>query len=104
MTTNSAVFLMYHEIELADRPLCRSEAGYIRYAIPLDEFRSQIASIRELALAEVSVTEALQFSRPAVAITVDDGCETDLLTVAPVLAEFGFGATFYTSPGLLGTR
>ena len=34
MGTNSAVFLMYHEIELADRPLSQSEAGYVRYVIP----------------------------------------------------------------------
>ncbi|MBO0910670.1 MAG: polysaccharide deacetylase family protein [Acidobacteria bacterium] len=104
MGTNSRVFLMYHEIELADRPLRRSEAGYLRYAIPQGEFRRQMAAIRELALAGVSVTEALQFSGPAVAITVDDGSETDLLTVAPLLREFGFCATFYASPGLLGKR
>jgi peptidoglycan/xylan/chitin deacetylase (PgdA/CDA1 family) len=104
MGTNSAVFLMYHEIELADRPLCQSEAGYIRYVIPRDEFRSQIAAIRELALAGVSVSEALQFSSPAVAITVDDGCETDLLTIAPLLEEFGFRATFYTTPGFFGKK
>jgi len=104
MGTHSAVFLMYHEIELAGRPLCRPEAGYTRYVIPHQEFRSQIAAMRELALAGVSVSEALRFSSPAVAITVDDGCETDLITVAPLLAEFGFGATFYTSPGLLGKK
>jgi len=104
MGANSAVFLMYHEIELADRPLCRPDAGYTRYAIPRDEFRLQIAAIRELAFSGVSVTEALEFSRSAVAITVDDGCETDLLVVAPLLAEFGFRATFYASPGLLGKK
>jgi peptidoglycan/xylan/chitin deacetylase (PgdA/CDA1 family) len=39
-----------------------------------------------------------------VAITVDDGCETDLLTVAPLLEEFGFRATFYTTPGFFGKK
>ena len=37
-----------------------------------------------------------------VCITFDDGCETDLLAAAPILKEFGFGATFYITVGFLG--
>jgi peptidoglycan/xylan/chitin deacetylase (PgdA/CDA1 family) len=97
----SAVFLMYHEIALPQRQVCQSEPGYLRYVISLDEFKKQMSTIRELGLRGASVSEALQFSVPSVAITVDDGCETDLLAIAPVLREFQFRATFYITAGFL---
>jgi len=102
MPEPATVFLMYHELQLPNRNLCQSEPGYARYVISLDEFRSQMSAIQEMGLQGISVTNALKFSTPAVAITVDDGCETDLLATAPVLREFGFGATFYVAAGLLG--
>jgi peptidoglycan/xylan/chitin deacetylase (PgdA/CDA1 family) len=48
------------------------------------------------------VDHALLFDSSTVAITFDDGSETDLLIAAPVLREFGFGATFYVTTGFLG--
>jgi peptidoglycan/xylan/chitin deacetylase (PgdA/CDA1 family) len=101
MRGSSAVFLMYHEITLPQRQVCQSEPGYLRYVISLDEFKKQMSAIRELGLRGASVKEALQFSAPCVAITVDDGCETDLLAIAPVLKEIRFGATFYVTAGFL---
>jgi len=100
--TMSTVFLMYHEIELPNRKFCQSEPGYVRYVISIDEFRAQMSAIRESGLGGVSLSEALSFSSPAVALTIDDGCETDLLAIAPVLKQFGYGATFYITAGLLG--
>jgi len=99
--TMSTVFLMYHEIELPNRKFCQSEPGYVRYVISIDEFRAQMSAIRESGLCGVSLSEALSFSSPAVALTIDDGCETDLLAIAPVLKQFGYGATFYITAGLL---
>jgi peptidoglycan/xylan/chitin deacetylase (PgdA/CDA1 family) len=93
---------MYHELELPNRDFCQSEPGYVRYVISAEEFRSQMSAIQEAGLQGTSVTSALRFSSPGVAITVDDGCETDLLAAAPVLKQFGFGATFYVTAGLLG--
>ena len=37
------------------------------------------------------------------ALTFDDGCETDLLTAAPALKQANFNATFYVTVGFLGT-
>ncbi len=37
-------------------------------------------------------------------LTFDDGCETDLITAAPALAESGLHATFYVVSGFLGRR
>jgi peptidoglycan/xylan/chitin deacetylase (PgdA/CDA1 family) len=102
MREPATVFLMYHEIELQGRPLCHSEPGYARYVISIDEFKAHMALIHEQGLRGVSVSEALTFSAPAVAITVDDGCETDVLAIAPVLKEFGYGATFYITTGWVG--
>jgi peptidoglycan/xylan/chitin deacetylase (PgdA/CDA1 family) len=102
MRKPTTVFLMYHEIELPRRGLCQSEPGYVRYVISIDEFKAQMSAIHELGLRGVSVGEALTFSTPAVAITVDDGCETDRLAIAPLLKQFGFGATFYITAGWIG--
>ena len=42
MADRHIVFLMYHELELADRALCQSEPGYARYSLPLATLRSQM--------------------------------------------------------------
>jgi len=101
MSAAATVFLMYHELELPNRRFCQSEPGYVRYVISKQEFREQMAAIREAGLQGLSVTDALKFAAPAVAITVDDGCETDLLAIAPILKQFEFGGTFYVVAGFL---
>jgi peptidoglycan/xylan/chitin deacetylase (PgdA/CDA1 family) len=95
---------MYHELELAGRKLCQFEPGYVRYILPLETFRSQIAWIKESGWRGLNVSEALRYpAEPSVCITFDDGCETDLIAAAPVLREFACNATFYLTAGFLGT-
>jgi peptidoglycan/xylan/chitin deacetylase (PgdA/CDA1 family) len=101
MSAAASVFLMYHELELPNRRFCQSEPGYVRYVISEQEFREQMGAVRAAGLQGLNVTDALKFSTPAVAITVDDGCETDLLATAPILRQFGFGGTFYVVAGFL---
>jgi peptidoglycan/xylan/chitin deacetylase (PgdA/CDA1 family) len=104
MAGKGCVFLMYHEIELPFRPLCQSAPGYVRYILPLETFRSQMAWIKESGWRGLNVGEALRYpAEPSVCITFDDGCETDLIAAAPVLRQFGFNATFYLTAGFLGT-
>ena len=98
----STVFLMYHELELPGRPLCQDDPGYVRYIICAEEFSAQMQEIRNLGLRGLSVSDALKFSEPALCITFDDGCETDLISAAPILKEVGFGATFYAVTGFIG--
>lgn len=99
------VYLMYHELELPGRPLCQSEPGYVRYIISDATFRSQMEWLTSAGMRGMSVSEALTFPpEPGVAITFDDGCETDRLTAAPLLREAGFGATFYITVGFMKNR
>jgi peptidoglycan/xylan/chitin deacetylase (PgdA/CDA1 family) len=100
----SIVYLMYHELELPGRPLCQSEPGYVRYIVTEPAFRSQIEWLKSAGMRGMSVGEALTFSRQGVAITFDDGCETDRIAAAPLLREAGFGATFYITVGFMKNR
>jgi peptidoglycan/xylan/chitin deacetylase (PgdA/CDA1 family) len=109
MSASRIVFLMYHELELPGRKLCQSEPGYVRYILPLETFRQQLAWLKASGWRGLNVGEALRNladtnpAPPSVCITFDDGCETDLIAAAPVLREFGFNATFYLTAGFLGT-
>ena len=104
MAMSRVVFLMYHELELAGRKLCQSEPGYVRYILPLETFRSQMAWMKESGWRGLSVGDAIHYpAEPSVCITFDDGCETDLIAAAPVLHECGFNATFYLTAGFLNT-
>lgn len=99
----SVVFLMYHELEVLGRQLCQFEPGYIRYIVSETDFRSQMSWLQESGWRGVSVGEALAFrDERGVAITFDDGTETDLLTAAPLLESNGHGATFFVTVGYLG--
>jgi hypothetical protein len=100
--SSRTVFLMYHELELPDRAMCQSEPGYVRYVLRAAEFRSQMEFIRDRGGRGVCVSDALNHQPGNVAITFDDGCETDLICAAPMLKEFGFGATFYITTGFIG--
>lgn len=102
MAPGEIVFLMYHELELPGRPLVQSEPGYVRYILSETAFRSQIQWLHENSWRGLSVSEALSYpAEKAVAITFDDGCETDLIAAAPVLLQAGFRATFYVTAGFL---
>jgi peptidoglycan/xylan/chitin deacetylase (PgdA/CDA1 family) len=104
MAPSRIVFLMYHELELPGRKLIQSEPGYMRYILPIETFRSQMQWLKSSGFRGLSVSEAVRYPQEAgVCITFDDGCETDLISAAPVLREFGFRATFYLTAGFLGT-
>src|SRR5579864_5843470 len=103
MAEPGTVFLMYHELELPSRPLCQSDPGYVRYILSLQAFRSQMNWLAQNGWRGLSVGEAVGHSAEnSVAITFDDGSETDLLAAAPILKENGFNATFYVTAGFVG--
>lgn len=102
MGSHGTVCLMYHEIELPGRELCDSDPGYAKYAVSVSNFRWQMQFMKEAGTPGISISQMLSNPGPGVAVTFDDGCETDLLIAAPLLQELGFGATFYLTVGFLG--
>ncbi len=103
MATRSTTFLMYHELRLPGRAMCQSEPGYARYVVPASDFRSQMERLASQGWHGRNVTQAIEsFGDKRVCITFDDGCETDLISAAPVLKELGFGATSYITVKFLG--
>ncbi len=105
MKGQPVVYLMYHEIELAGRPMCHCDPGYQRYVVREKDFEIQMRSLTNSGWHGQSVGEALLHPRlPGVVLTFDDGCETDLLTAAPLIRALGFSATFYVTFGFLGER
>ena len=102
MSQRNIVFLMYHEIELPKRPLVQSEPGYVRYIVSQDAFHSQMNWLQQNGWRGLSVGEALSYpAGKSVAITFDDGTETDLIAAAPILKEKNYNATFYVTSGFL---
>lgn len=102
MAPPGTVFLMYHELELPGRPLVQSEPGYVRYILRETTFRAQMDWLRQNGWRGLNISNALSSTpEKSVVITFDDGCETDLITAAPILREAGFHATFYVTAGLL---
>lgn len=106
---DGVVFLMYHELETAGRPLCEEGAGYARYIVGAGDFKQHLSHLQSNGLRGVSVGEALKKDESdavtnRVCVTFDDGCETDLLFAAPALKEYGFDATFYVTVGHLDRR
>lgn len=102
MPDHGIVFLMYHELELPGRAMAQEEPGYVRYILPRKAFLAQMQWLHQHGWRGLSVSEALLFpAEKSVAITFDDGCETDLIAAAPVLSELGFRATAYVTVGFL---
>jgi peptidoglycan/xylan/chitin deacetylase (PgdA/CDA1 family) len=101
------IYLMYHELQLPGRKLCQNDNSYVHYVVEQCRFRAQLARLKESGFRGMAVGEALFNSdreQPGVAITFDDGCESDLLAAAPLLREAGFNATFYVVVRYLGVR
>ena len=100
-------FLMFHELGEPGRAPADDQPGYLRYVVPADVFARRLRWMVSQGLRGISAGQ--WHSSPAagtgqVVITFDDGCETDRLLAAPLLADVGFSATFYVVSGWLGHR
>ncbi len=97
--------LMYHELETPGRALAGSGPGYSRYCVTSDAFRRQMDALAGAGLWGTSLGEArARGDARSIAITFDDGCQTDWLEAAPILRDHRFGATFFVIAGFLGRR
>jgi peptidoglycan/xylan/chitin deacetylase (PgdA/CDA1 family) len=105
MESAGTVFLMYHELRLPGRATCRSGPGYARYVVRASDFSEQMQALSKGGWRGRSVTESIEYlADKSVCITFDDGCETDLISAAPLLKELGFGATSYITVEYLGNQ
>ena len=103
MSKPGTVFLMYHELALPNRATCHREPGYTRYVVSASAFCAHMDRLKRDGWHAKNVSQALQsFDGKSACVTFDDGCETDLLSAAPLLKELGFGATSYITVGFLG--
>ena len=55
--SDHTVFLMYHELQRAGRPLCSDDPGYVRYVVDERVFRSQMDHVAESGMRGVGVSE-----------------------------------------------
>jgi peptidoglycan/xylan/chitin deacetylase (PgdA/CDA1 family) len=103
---NGIVYVMYHEVERDGRPLCHRDPGYVRYVLSEEAFTSHMEVLARNGQQGISVGDALTASdlAQAVAITFDDGSETDSLVAAPLLARYNFRATFYVVTNWINRR
>jgi len=72
------------------------------------KFERQLWTMRRLGLRGVSISEGLRrldegSSRGYVALTFDDGYADTLTAAAPLLKQYGFGATCYVVSSAVGT-
>jgi peptidoglycan/xylan/chitin deacetylase (PgdA/CDA1 family) len=108
MSEQGVVFLMYHELEVTGRSLCQPDAGYSRYVVAETDFRCQIRWLQQAGWRGMNVSEALASEsqdggeRSSIAITFDDGWESDLIAAVPIMKEAGYNATFYVTVGFVG--
>lgn len=95
--------LCYHNV--AEPP--ESTRFKLLYVSP-EKFERQLWAMRRLGLRGVSISEGLRrldegSSRRYVALTFDDGYADTATTAAPLLKQYGFGATCYVVTSAVGT-
>ncbi len=97
--TPRAVVLLYHR--LGDRPL---EPGEGDYVLPPSLFEAQVhelAASRRLVVSLASLADG-RYGNGAVALTFDDGCDSDARVAGPLLRALGLPAAFFVNPALVG--
>jgi peptidoglycan/xylan/chitin deacetylase (PgdA/CDA1 family) len=91
---------MYHAIaQVADDP--------DRLCVSPEQFKAQLLHLRRCGLLGVSVQELLRAmsqgnAKGLIGLTFDDGYYNFLQVALPILERFGFSATVFVVPGMLG--
>jgi len=93
-----ATILMYHRVGVAPDV----EEG--DYVVPTTLFEDQMRLLAARGRPVVSLASIAEGRYPdrSVALTFDDGCDTDATVVAPILRGAGFTAAFFVNPALVG--
>ena len=98
-TRGRAVILMYHRVSRT--PFEPSEGDYV---VPAEDFARQMDLLAAGGGRVVSLPDLQAGPCPerSVALTFDDGCDTDVSAALPILRERGFTAAFFVNPARLG--
>lgn len=97
--------LMYHEVNPGD-------AVVERYTVSIERFSEQLAYLRDHGYRSISLAEYRELvaaggvgaSGNEVVITFDDNNLSHYTVSLPLLAEFGFQATFFVVSGFINTQ
>lgn len=73
-------------------------------AVSPDNFRAQMQYLKDNFPVVRFEEDWSKVSKPAVAITFDDGYADNALEALPIIEEVGVPATFFVSTGTIGTR
>ncbi|MFC2061045.1 polysaccharide deacetylase family protein [Elusimicrobiota bacterium] len=99
MSRNKIPVLMYHRIT--------DGSTQSAYDISLEDFRSQMAYLKEKGFNTIDTGDIEQLStdteKETVMITFDDGHKSDHIFALPVLKEFDMKATFFITSSYIGT-
>lgn len=90
------IVLVYHRV-------ARLTSDPEMLAVTPDNFHAQMLYLKETFPVVRFDEEWTKASRPAVAITFDDGYADNALEALPILEEVGVPATFFVSTGTIGT-
>jgi peptidoglycan/xylan/chitin deacetylase (PgdA/CDA1 family) len=93
--------LMYHR--LSHTPLDPSEGDYV---VPPETFEAQMRMLRKQRVPVVSIDDLLagRLTEHSVALTFDDGCDTDRTVALPILTALDMPAGFFVNPGRIGQK
>jgi peptidoglycan/xylan/chitin deacetylase (PgdA/CDA1 family) len=91
--------MMYHRVSLLGAPVEEGD-----YALSAELFERQIELLATEGWPVVSLSALADgvFPDRAVALTFDDGCDTDFRVALPLLRKRRFPAAFFLSPALVG--
>ena len=104
MTTH---ILLYHALDAAAHPPPFDDACDMSVVVNVDDFRAQLACLAAIGKRVVSLEDALfptngqLHQNGNVALTFDDGHESNYRLAFPLLQEVGFAATFYVVGGFV---
>ena len=97
--TPRAVVLLYHR--LSDRPLDADEGDYVLPPSLFEEQLRGLAAGRRPVVSLACLAEG-RYGDGSVALTFDDGCDSDAGVAGPLLAALGLPAAFFVNPALVG--
>ncbi len=99
--TPRAVILLYHR--LSNRAANPDEGDYV---LPPSLFEAEVRELAASVRPVVSLAGLAEgrYGDGAVALTFDDGCDSDARVAAPLLVALGLPAAFFVNPALVGNE